>query len=67
MNKIKNLLLVFAMIFLLSGCIKNTVEEKREIVNDEAVVTKLRNQIISLESLDKTLELYTNGSGKSTD
>ena len=28
MNKIKNLLLVFAMIFLLSGCTKNTVEEK---------------------------------------
>ena len=67
MNKIKNLLLVFAMIFLLSGCTKNTVEEKKEIVNDEAIITKLRNQIISLESLDKTIELYTKGSGKSTD
>lgn len=67
MNKLKKIVLVFVIAVLLGGCTKNTTEEKKEIVTDEAIIATLKNQIVSLESLDKTIELYTNGSGKSTD
>ena len=67
MRKLRKIIIVFVLTFLLSGCTKNVVEENKKEIKDDATITTLKNQIVSLESLTKTIELYTAGSGKSTD
>ena len=68
MNKLRRIILVFVIAILLSGCTKNVAKEKtKKEIKDDKAITTLKNQIVSLESLTKTIELYTTGSGKSSD
>lgn len=68
MKNFKKLAFVFVILVLLSGCGKTTSSSnKKEEVKDEEAINALTNQIISLEYLAKTRELYTKGEGKAED
>lgn len=68
MSKIKKILLVFVMIILLSGCnSKNDSKEGTEEVTDNSVTNYIKSQITALESLPKTITVYTKGEGTDSD
>ncbi len=68
MKKFKKFIFVFVLIVLLTGCnsTQNTTKES-EKVEDEIVLQTISNQVITLEQLPKTLELYKKGEAKIDD
>ena len=69
MNYIKYTCLVIISLFIFSGCSieKTNDDSKEQIVKDDEVINNIKNNIISLETLDKTFEIYRKGNGKKDD
>lgn len=67
MTKLRRYVFLFLIVSLLVGCGKKTSSNKVEEVNDITVISTLQNEILVLENIKKTREIYIKGDGKVSD
>lgn len=67
MTKLRRYVFLFLIVSLLVGCGKKTSSNKVEEVNDITVISTLQNEILVLENIKKTREIYIKGDGKASD
>lgn len=67
MKKFKYLLIVFALVLVVGCGSKTSSKEASKEVTDEAIITTLTNNVVVLQKLPKTMEIYKKGKGSISD